>query len=118
MDEHQVGAGRVLGEGRTGGDYRPGTASARRPRNGREVERRPGPFGMKILQADGSYVPDLVPGVEQGADLPVVDARVGGVMNDRAHNHPHRGSEGFDVGGRGRRAAGVQQEPGTGGDPG
>jgi hypothetical protein len=116
VDKHQVGAGRVLGERRTGGDYRPGTASARGPRNGRELERRPGPFGPKILQADRGDVPDLVPGVEQGADLPVVDTGVGGMMNDRAHHHPHRGSQGLDARRVRHHAAGVEQEPGGGGD--
>ena len=91
VNEQQVRAGGVPGEGRTGGANRPGPASSRRPRNRLEVERRPGPFGMKILRIHRGDVGDLVTGIEQGAYLPVVDARVGRMMNDRAHHHPHRG---------------------------
>ncbi len=91
VDEQQVGVGRVLGQGRTSGENRPGPASSRGPRNRREVERRPGPFGTKILLIHRGDVRDLVTGIEQGAYLPVVDARVGRMMNDCAHHHPHRG---------------------------
>jgi hypothetical protein len=90
VDQHQVRAGGVPGEGRTGGQDRPGTASSPRPRNRLEVKRRPRPFGIKILGIDRRDVRDLVTGVEQGAYLPVVDARVGRMMNDRAHHYPHR----------------------------
>src|SRR2546421_10899529 len=54
------------------------------------MERVPAPFGMKIGCVHRGDVRDLVPGVEQGADLPVVNARVGGMMDDRAHHDPHR----------------------------
>ncbi len=91
VDEQQVGVGRVLGQGRTGRANRPGPASSRGPRNHFEVEQRPGPFGTKILLIHRGDVRDLVTGIEQGAYLPVVDARVGRMMNDCAHHHPHRG---------------------------
>ena len=37
----------------------------------------------------GSYVRDVVAGVEERADLAVEDPRVGGVMHDRADNDVH-----------------------------
>ena len=82
--------GGVPGEGRTSGQDRPGPAPSRGPRNHREPKRGPAPFGIKILCAHRGDVPDFVTGVEQGAYLPVIDARVSGMMNDRAHDHPHR----------------------------
>jgi hypothetical protein len=39
-----------------------------------------------------SYVRDLVPGLQQGADLPEVDPRVGRVMHDRADDDAHHAS--------------------------
>jgi hypothetical protein len=36
-----------------------------------------------------SYVRDLVPGLQQGADLAEVDPRVGRVMHDRADDDAH-----------------------------
>jgi hypothetical protein len=38
------------------------------------------------------YVRDVVAGLEQGADLPVEDPRVGRVMHDRADDDAHRGA--------------------------
>src|SRR4029077_3216583 len=70
--------------------YRPGPASSARPGNRRELERGASSFGTKILESDGSDVRDLMPGIEEGPYLPVVDACVGRMMNDRAHHHPHR----------------------------
>ena len=89
VDKQQVSVGGMPGESRTGGEDSPGSAPSPGARNRREPERRPGPFGIKILRADRSDVRDLVTGVEQGAYLPVVDARVGRMVNDRAHHHPH-----------------------------
>ena len=89
VDEQQVGLGGVLCKGRTSGENRPGPASSRGPRNRLELERRPGPFGIKILGIHRGDVRDLVTGIEQSAYLPVVDARVGRMMNDRAHHDPH-----------------------------
>ena len=72
------------------GMHRHGGGRPERARRNRlELERRPGPFGIKILGIHRGDVRDLVTGIEQSAYLPVVDARVGRMMNDRAHHDPH-----------------------------
>jgi hypothetical protein len=90
VDQQQVGAGAVPGQLAAGGAQGAEPAPSHGSRDIDDLELRPGPFCRKVFCAGWGDVGDMVACLEQGRDLAVVDARVGRVVDDRAHQYPHR----------------------------